>query len=335
LIARLAAAFAALLLAAPADAAPFKLIITETETPLVPNSVLELAKTLGYYEKAGVDVELERVQQTPSAVAALRAGEGDMANITFSTALQLVARRQMALQGVISPDPALPFLIAAKSALAAPKDLDGKVFGVARIGSADDTLSRVVLAKLGVDIGTLQYLAVGQPATRADALVAGRIDATAVSIGVWTAIPDKSKLRTMVDEADFFRLAPFVGKLNVVTDEIAKSRAPDIEGVVRGILLALDDFAAKPGLWVDAMAKARPDVDRATLEALAAVYQKQWSVGGGLDPAVVQFTTDTLYQSADFAGLRKVAPAEWIDRSFIDAALRDIGSLRRAGNAPP
>src|SRR5579871_4392439 len=88
---------------APAAADPFKLIVTETQTPLVPNSVSDLAIRLGYYKKAGVDVELVRVQQTPSAVAALRAGEGDMANISIDTALQLVGRDQMQLKGVISP----------------------------------------------------------------------------------------------------------------------------------------------------------------------------------------------------------------------------------------
>jgi NitT/TauT family transport system substrate-binding protein len=56
---------AALAVIAPAQADPFKLIVTETETPLVPNSVADLAIKLGYYKKAGVDVELVRVQQTP------------------------------------------------------------------------------------------------------------------------------------------------------------------------------------------------------------------------------------------------------------------------------
>ncbi len=321
-----AAGFCLLAVAAPVRAAPFRLIVTETETPLVPNSVLELAKTLGYYEKAGVDVELERVQQTPSAVAALRAGEGDMANVSFDTALQLVARRQMDLKGVISPDPALPFLIAAKAMIAAPQNLEGKVFGVARIGSVDDTLSRVVLQGLGVDVGKLQYLALGQPAVRTQALVAGRIDATSVSIGVWSAIPNKSSLKVMVDETNFYRLAPFVGKLNVVTSAVAAAKAKEIAGVVRGLLMALNDFATKPGLWVDAMAKARPDVDRAVLQQLAETYRQQWSVNGGLDPEKLKFTTDMLYKTADFRDLRRVEPAEWIDRSFIDAALGSAGA---------
>src|ERR1700722_4714494 len=94
-----------------AAADPFRIIITETEIPLVPNSVIDLAGRLGFYKQAGVDVELVRVAQTPSAVAALHSGQGQMANIGLDAALQLIARGQMKLKGVISPDKALPFLL--------------------------------------------------------------------------------------------------------------------------------------------------------------------------------------------------------------------------------
>jgi NitT/TauT family transport system substrate-binding protein len=309
-----------------ARAEPFKLIVTETQTPLVPNSVADLAIGLGYYQRAGVDVELVRVGQTPSAVAALRSGQGDMANIAIDTALQLVGRDQMKLEGVVSPDKTLPFLIAAKNGLAAPKDLDGKVFGVARIGSADYTLSRVVLAKLGIDVDSLQYLAVGQPPVRAQSLVAGRIDATAISIGVWLAMPDKSGVRAMVDQASFYKLAPFISKLNVVTADVAKSKAKQVAAVVRGIIMASRDFAKNPKLWVAAIEKARPDVKPEDLEVLGEAYRDEWSVNGGLNLAAVKFTTDTDYQSPDFKDLRPVAPKEWIDTGFVDAALKDIGT---------
>lgn len=317
---------AALAVIAPAQADPFKLIVTETETPLVPNSVADLAIKLGYYKKAGVDVELVRVQQTPSAVAALRSGGGDMANIAIDTALQLIGRDQMKLKGVISPDKALPFVIAVKKTIATPQDLAGKVFGVARVGSADYTLSRAVMVKLGVPVDTLQYLAIGQPPVRAQSLIAGKIDATAISVGVWTTVPDKSGLTMLVDQQNFYRLAPFVSKLNVVTAEIAKTKAKEIAGIVRGIVMASRDFAKEPKLWVDAMAAARPDVKRENLEVLSIAYRKSWSVNGGLNLNEVKFTTDTQYENPDFKDLRRVEPAEWIDTSFIDQTLKDLGT---------
>ena len=321
-------AIAALAAAVSAQADPFKLIVTETQTPLVPNSVSDLAIRLGYYKKAGVDVELVRVQQTPSAIAALRAGEGDMANIAIDTALQLVARDQMKLKGVISPDKALPFLIAAKKSIATPADLAGKVFGVARIGSADYTLSRAAFEKLGVPVDNLQYLALGQPSVRAQSLLSGRIDATAVSIGIWTTLSDKSALSVLIDQQDFYRLAPYVSKLNVVTEAVAKTKAKEIAAVVRGIILASRDFADNPKLWVDAMVEARPDVKREDLAALAESYRKSWSVNGGLNLEDIKFTTDTEYASPDFVGLRRVEPREWIDTSFVDAALKDLDTDR-------
>ncbi len=41
---RIITAFAALLLAMPASAEPFRLIVSDSEVPLVPNSVMELAQ---------------------------------------------------------------------------------------------------------------------------------------------------------------------------------------------------------------------------------------------------------------------------------------------------
>jgi NitT/TauT family transport system substrate-binding protein len=310
-----------------ANAEPFHIITTETEIPLVPNSVIDLASRLGFYKQAGVEVELVRVQQTPSAVAALNSGEGQMANIGFDAALQLEARGQMNLKGVISPDKALPFLLVAKKEYTTPKELEGKVFGVARLGSVDYMLSRLVLAKYGVNPDTVQYLAVGQPAVRATSLVAGRIDATLISIGVWSGLPDKTGLSVMVDEGDVYKAAPFVTKLNVVSEDVARDRSQDVQGVVRGIMMASRAFAADPGVWVDAMQKARPDWKRADLAALAQAYRLEWAVNGGLNLTNLAFTTDTLYRGPDWSDLKRIDPRDWIDTRFVDAVLADSGTV--------
>ena len=305
-----------------ASAEPFRIIVTEPETPLVPNSVIDLADQLGYYKKAGVDVKLVRVRATPSAVAALKSGQGEMANIGLDIALQLVARDQMQLRGVISPDKALPFVIVAKKDISAPKQLEGKVFGVGQIGSVDYVQSRMALAELGVKIDSLRFLPVGQPMIRAQALAAGQIDATAVTIGTWLTLPSQDGLALLVDQNAYYRAAPLVTKLNVVTADIAKSRQKDVAAVVRAILAASRDFANNPELWVDAMVKARPDIKREQLEVLAKAYAKSWQVDGGLNEAELEFTTDAFYKSEDFKDISKrIAPKDWIDRSFIDMAV--------------
>jgi len=320
----LTAAFAVLLaimLSSVAVADPFRIIVPEPETPLVPNSVIDLADRLGYYKREGVEVELIRVKATPAAVAALRSGQGDMANIGTDIALQLIARGQMDLKGVISPDRALPFLIAAKKSITTPKQLEGMAFGVGQVGSVDYVQTRIVLAKLGVDSDKLRYLAVGQPTVRAQALAAGQIDATALTIGSWLTMPDKDGLAVLVDQPSYYTAAPMVTKINVVTAETARARNREVGAVVRAIIAASRDFARDPKLWVDAMVAARPDVKREQLEQLAEAYRGSWSVSGGLDPRELAFTTDALYKSDDFKDItRRVMPDDWIDRSFIDSA---------------
>ncbi len=324
-------ALAALLVAPAAAAEPFRIIITEPETPLAPNSVIDLAKQLGYYEKAGADVELIRVRATPAAIAALRSGQGDMANVGLDTAIQLIARDQMKLKGVVSPDKALPFMIVGRKGLTKPADLVGKVFGVGQVGSVDYVQTRNVLLGLGIDPDSVRYLPVGQPAVRGQSLLAGQIDATTISLGTWLTLPDRDKLDVVLDQGAYYRAAPFVTKLNVVTEEADKARRKDIEAVVRATILASRDFAAHPEVWVDAMAKARPDVPRDQLELLAKAYALKWSVNGGLDDRELKATTDALYRQDDFKDLpRRVEPAEWIDRSYVDTVLKALGDDKAA-----
>jgi NitT/TauT family transport system substrate-binding protein len=71
---------AALPFAGTASSEPFRLIVTDLEPQLVPNSVMDFAKELGYFDKEGVDVELVRVQQTPSGGAPPPGGDGASAH---------------------------------------------------------------------------------------------------------------------------------------------------------------------------------------------------------------------------------------------------------------
>src|SRR5690606_25572146 len=134
---------------AAAQQRPFRLIVTELETPLVPNSVMELALQLGYFEREGVNVQLVRVQLTPSAVTALVAGEGEMANISVDAVLQATAAGILDARAVTSPNKSLPFLIAARDAIATPANLEGRSFGIGSVGSLDHSLSTAVLANAG------------------------------------------------------------------------------------------------------------------------------------------------------------------------------------------
>jgi NitT/TauT family transport system substrate-binding protein len=305
-----------------------RVILTDAITPLVPNSVAMIAKSNGYFAKNGLDVEFIRVQATPSAVAALTSGQGDMANISVDTALQLVARGQVQGKAVLSPDKAIPFQIVSKTAIASVKDLAGKTFGVARIGSVDHTQSMTVLRTLGLDVDKLELVAIGDPPVRATAIQAGRVDATSFSIGVWSDLKSKadtSGLKVLVPQAEYFNAAPVVSKINFVTDAYAKNNAKQITAFIKSIMQASRDFHNTPKIWADAMVKEREDVKRATLDDLGDLFKNSWSANGGLNAKQLQFTADEIYKGPDFKDLRKVALNEWVDMSYADAAIKELG----------
>jgi NitT/TauT family transport system substrate-binding protein len=315
----------ATLLASPAAAAPFRLIVTDLETPLVPNSVMDLALQGGYFERAGVDVELVRVQQTPMAMVALQSGEGEMANVAVDALLQIIARGAADLRAVTSPNKSLPFLIAAQTGIATPADLAGKRFGVGRIGSLDHSLSMKVLADSGVDTDKLEILTLGQPNVRAQALLAGQVDATTMSIGTYTALPDRKGINILVDVDAYYKAAPVVSKVNAVSTKTLQTRGPEVQAVIEALTLASRDFASNPASWVEAMVKARPDVARTDLETLGTAFAGSWSTNGGLEKSELEYTADWIYQGEDFKALPKVPLDQWVDFAPLDAVLAKIG----------
>ncbi|MDB5587733.1 MAG: ABC-type nitrate/sulfonate/bicarbonate transport system, periplasmic component [Devosia sp.] len=322
-------AAAALLLAGmslAAHADPFRLIVTHLEPPLVPNSVMDLAVELGYFKREGVDVELVRVQQTPSAIAAIQSGEGEMANIGLDALSQLVATGTTDLKAVVSPNKSLPYLIASKDSITTTADLAGKSFGIGRPGSLDHSLSSRVLTADGVDLAKVDFVAIGQPDIRIQALAAGQIDATTVSIGVWQSLPDKTGLHILVSQDDYYAAAPVINKVNIVSQKALEERHDDVVKVITALVKISRDFAKDPSKWVDAIAPFQPNVSRADLETLAASFAKSWSVNGGMSAKELQYSTDWLYQTEDFKDLKPVEMSSWADLSLVGDVLKSLGT---------
>jgi NitT/TauT family transport system substrate-binding protein len=320
-------ALAVLALAQPAAAAPFRLILTHLEPPLVPNSVMDLALEKGYFEAEGVEVELVRVEQTPSALQALSAGEGEMANVSVDGLLLLVAQGATDLKAVTSPNKSLPYVIAAKDDIKTVADLGGRIFGVGRVGSLDHSLSMKVLSGEGLDTESMETLAIGQPNVRAQSLVAGQIDATTMSIGVWMSIPDKTGYHILIDQAPYYAAVPVINKVNVVTQKVLDERGAEVQGVIRALIKISRDFAADPNAWAAAMVPYAPNTDEAGLQTLAATFAGSWSVNGGMSREDLQYTQDWLYSTEDFADVPPVTIDQWVDFGPVDAVLAEVGTV--------
>jgi len=87
------------------------------------------------------------------------------------------------------------------------------------------------LSERGWDLA-LTMLAAGTPEIRLKALAAGRIDATTVSAAAWSVFADKSIAHVLVEEDEFFRIAPIVAKVNIVPDKVLARRRGEVDANV-------------------------------------------------------------------------------------------------------
>jgi len=293
--------------------------------PPLPNSVLWLAKDMGFYQREGLDVELIEFQGTPLAVAAMISGDIDVGNISTSEVIRLTATKAQALRAIHSPDARLYFLIAAKDEIKSVQALPGKTFGVARLGSLDHTESMLTLKAMGVNPASLTVVAIGVPSTRAQALVAGRIDATTMSLGTWATIQREPGVKVLVDHNTFFDNATVVEKVNAVTAKVIEEKPEQLRRFTAAIIKAARYFAENQESWVAAITKRRAKLDRADAINLWNGFRASWAVNGLMNLESYKKTADFYYQTASFEKVPKIEVSEWTDTRLLDGTLKELG----------
>jgi NitT/TauT family transport system substrate-binding protein len=293
--------------------------------PALPNSVLWLAKDLGFYKREGLDVELFEFKGTPLVIAAMIAGEIDVGNVSTSDVIRLVATKKQAMRAIHSPDARLYFLIAARDEVKSLAALQGKTFAVSRVGSVDHSLSMNVLKALGANPASITFVAIGAPTARAQALVASRVDATTLSIATWITIQKDSGIKILVDPNTYFDAATVVEKVNAVTTKVMADKPEHLRRFTAAILKASRYFAENQDAWVDAMAKRRPDVDRREAANLWLGFKTAWAVNGLMNLDAYKKSADFFYQSGVLEKVPRIEVGDWTETRFTDDVLKEIG----------
>jgi NitT/TauT family transport system substrate-binding protein len=309
----------------PKEMLKLRLGLGSAPAPPLPNSVLWLAKDLGFYAREGLEVELSEFQGTPLAIAAMIAGDIDVANISTSEVIRMTATKGQPMRAIHSPDARLYFLIAARDEFKSVGALQGKTFAVSRIGSVDHSLSTIALKALGLNPANLTMVAMGVPATRAQALVAGRVDATSLSVGTWITIQKEPGVRILVDHNTYFENAAVVEKVNAVTTKVMDEKPEQLRRFTAAILKASRLFAENQESWVAAITKRRPDVDRQDAANLWTGFRTAWAVNGLMNLETYKKSADFFYQAGILEKVPRIEVGEWTDTRFVDGVLREIG----------
>lgn len=291
------------------------------------DSVLKLAEKLGLYEKHGLKLTLVPLDGTPQAIAALNAGQVDLADISIDAALRLRAENDVPIRGIVAGTMGAPYLIATKDSITTVNDLVGKSYAIADNGSLDHNLTQAVLAAMGVAADGPQYVAIGAPAARVQALAAGQVDATTVSYGTFLPIKDTAGIHILVSPEDFAAGAPERTKFIAALESTIANKREALQRFVDALIDASRLMATDSTAWVTAMHEARDDLSVENLTTTAAFLGNRWCVNGCMNVEELDKTHTFVYASADFADVKPVAITDVIDTSFATKAIETLGAF--------
>jgi ABC-type nitrate/sulfonate/bicarbonate transport system substrate-binding protein len=136
-----------------------------------------IAKQGGYYQKYGLDVDLQ-FGVHPTGIAMLTSGQAVMVNHSLEQAM-VASARDASFSLVGSPSNRGIFALMAQKTFNSPKELKGKRVAIGQIGDAPYNYTVALLGKYGLGARDVQWIPVGTDATgRAAALQSNRADAT-------------------------------------------------------------------------------------------------------------------------------------------------------------
>jgi NitT/TauT family transport system substrate-binding protein len=196
IISKLIAAGAALLITAGGAMAAGKVTLAIGGASCLCYLPTVLAKQLGEYEKAGVDVNLVDFKGGSQSLTAVLGGSADVVSGYFDHTVKLAAKKQN-LQAFVIYDqfPGLVLVVAPSQTgkIKSVKDLDGKKVGVSAPGSSTDFFLKYQLVKAGVDKDAAAVIGVGLGATAVAAMEQGQIDAAVMLDPAVTLLQTKYK----------------------------------------------------------------------------------------------------------------------------------------------
>lgn len=155
--------------------------------PIEPGTEVYCAKDMGFFAKAGLDVDIQQMQGGSAIAAALVSGAIDVGFIALD-ALAAIHRKGVPLVAIapgteyLSPATAqaVALMVPANSTVQKAQDLNGKVVAVISLNSLTHTNARAWIDKNGGDASTVKFVEIPASAMAA-ALDAARVDAAEVA----------------------------------------------------------------------------------------------------------------------------------------------------------
>jgi NitT/TauT family transport system substrate-binding protein len=197
-------------------------------------AALWVPKDLGIFRKYGLDANIVLITGGVRMTQAILSGSAPMGFTGAALVASAVAGGGDTVL-VLGITNRLTYDIWAKPEIKRPDDLKGKTLAISSFGSSSHVASFLMLQhfKLDENKDRITFLAIGDEPTRAQALIAGRIDVTVVDPSVSGPLKEKgfSYLGNLQDLG-----IPFVNNALVSTRKYLKEQPRTVEAVVKSIV---------------------------------------------------------------------------------------------------
>ena len=289
-----------------------------------------LAKQLGEYEKAGVNVDVVDFKGGSESLKAVIGGSADVVSGYFDHCVNLAAKGQH-LQAFVVYDrfPGLVLVVSPKhtAEIKSVKDLAGKKVGVSAPGSSTDFFLKYLLSKNGMDPAGTAVIGVGLGATAVAAMEQGEIDAAVMLDPAVTILANKysdlrilSDTRTQKDTLAVFGGEYPGGALYTKAEWIA-AHPKETQAMTNAILATLKWIHSHtPEEIADKMPPNIVGKDKATYVAALKNMLPMYSKTGKMDPKGAQAVLDVFSQSVPAVKNAHIDLSATYTNKFVDAA---------------
>ncbi len=294
-----------------------------------------LARELGEYDKAGVDVELINFKGGSQALTAVLGGSADVVSGYFDHCVNLAAKNQ-AMVSFVTYDryPGLVLTVSPKhaDAVKSVKDLAGKKVGVSAPGSSTDFFLKYLLSKNGVDPNSVAVVGIGLEATAIAAMEQGMVEAAVMLDPAITLLQGKNKdlriladTRTQADTLKVFGGEYPGGALYTRADWIAKhdKETQSLAGAIVATLKWIHSHSAE-----EIMAKMPADfvgADKALYLAALKNTIPMYSTTGLMDPKGAQAVLDVFSQSSPEVAKAHIDLSKTYTNKYVEQAIQKLG----------
>ncbi len=290
-----------------------------------------LAKELGEFERAGVQVDMVDFKGGSQALTAVLGGSADVVSGYFDHTVNLAAKNQH-MQAFVVYDryPGFALVVSPKQSgsIKSIKDLAGKRIGVSAPGSSTDFFLKFMLRKNGVNPDGVGIIGIGLGATAVAAMEQGSVDAAIMLDPAITLLQGKHKdlrilsdTRSQKDTLEVFGGEYPGGALYTRADWIETN--PKIAQAMTGAIVATlkwihsntpeQIMARVPAQYVGA--------DKALYLAALKNTLPMFSMDGRMDPKGAEAVLAVFSQSSPAVAKAKIDLSRTYTNRFVEAAL--------------